>query len=89
MGKSINPMLLFKPSAEPIPVRPRSHRLDEFAASYSLTGCSPAGPVSASLVVFHLQTDGSYLSTASFKNNFALDLKARTRQTINIRGGPN
>ena len=27
---------------------PRSHRSDEFAAGYSLTGCSPAEPVSAS-----------------------------------------
>jgi hypothetical protein len=38
MGKSINPMLFFKPSAEPIPVRPRSHRLDEFAAKLFLDG---------------------------------------------------
>jgi hypothetical protein len=30
-------------------LRPRSHRLDEFAASYSLTGCTPALPASASL----------------------------------------
>ena len=29
-------------------LRPRTHRLDEFAASYSLTGCTPALPASAS-----------------------------------------
>src|SRR5436190_8909495 len=29
-------------------LRPRSHRLDEFAASYSLAGCTPALPASAS-----------------------------------------
>jgi hypothetical protein len=28
-------------------LRPRSHRLDEFAASYSLAGCTPALPASA------------------------------------------
>jgi nucleoside phosphorylase len=28
-------------------LRPRSHRLDEFAASYSLAGCTPAEPASA------------------------------------------
>src|SRR5579863_1580001 len=30
------------------PPRPRSHRLDEFAASYSSAGCTPALPASAS-----------------------------------------
>ncbi len=30
-----------------IRLHPRSHRLDEFAASYSLAGCSPAEPASA------------------------------------------
>ena len=29
-------------------LRPRSHRLDEFAASYSSAGCTPALPASAS-----------------------------------------
>jgi hypothetical protein len=28
-------------------LRPRPHRLDEFAASYSLAGCTPAEPASA------------------------------------------
>jgi hypothetical protein len=89
MSKSINPMLSFKPGTLPFPASPRSHRLDEFAAGYSLAGCSPALPTSASLTVFHLQAAGSYLSTVSFEKDFALDLKARKRQTINIRGGPN
>ena len=29
-------------------LRPRAHRLDEFAASYSLAGCTPALPASSS-----------------------------------------
>lgn len=31
----------------PVGLRSRGHRLDEFAASYSLAGCSPAAPASA------------------------------------------
>src|SRR5271165_6537597 len=48
MSRSINPISLFKTGTEPFPSSPRSHRLDESATSYSLTGCSPALPVSAS-----------------------------------------
>src|SRR5580658_8880367 len=35
------------------PASPRSHRLDESATGYSLAGCSPALPASASPAVFH------------------------------------
>jgi hypothetical protein len=38
---------------------------------------------------FHLQAARCYLSTVAFENHSELDLKARVRQTINIRGGPN
>jgi len=89
MSKSINPMLFLKPGTLPFPASPRSHRLDEFAAGYSLASCSPALLASASLAVFHLQGARSDLSTVSFEKDSALDLKARTRQTINIQGGPN
>ena len=89
MSKSINPMLSFKPGTLPFPASPRSHRLDEFAAGYSLAGCSPALPASASLAVLYLLATGSYLSTVSFEKISKLDSKARTRQNINIRGGPN
>jgi hypothetical protein len=89
MSKSINPMLSFEPGTLPFPASSRSHRLDEFAAGYSLAVCSPAWPASASLAAFHLQAAGIYLSTVSFEKDSALDLTARTRQTINIRGGPN
>jgi len=88
MSKSINPMLSFEPGTLPFPASSRSHRLDEFAAGYSLAGCSPALPASASLAVFYVQATGRYLSTVSFEKDSALDLKARIRQTINIRGGP-
>jgi hypothetical protein len=35
------------------PASPRPHRLDESATGYSLAGCSPALPASASPAVFH------------------------------------
>ena len=35
-----------------------SHRLDEFAASYSLAGCTPALPASASLADFSVPLNG-------------------------------
>ncbi len=83
MSKSINPMLFFKPGAEPIPVRPRSHRLDEFAASYSLAGCSPALPASASPTGIHLQPPPQICQPLPLRNpKLPLDLKARPRQTI-------
>ena len=37
---------------------PSSHRLDEFAASYSLAGCTPALPASASPAGFYLPSTG-------------------------------
>ena len=90
MSKSISPMLLLKkPGTKLFPASPRPHRSDEFAASYSLAVCSPAWPASASPAGFHLQAAGSYLSTVSFGKISKLDSKARTRQNINIRGGPN
>ena len=50
MGKSINPMCsLLQSEARPLPgLRLRSHRSDEFAASYSSAGWSPPEPASAS-----------------------------------------
>jgi hypothetical protein len=48
MGKSINPMCSSVPEAKSVSTPPPAfHRLDEFAASYSLAGCSPALPASA------------------------------------------
>jgi hypothetical protein len=34
--------------AKPLQLRPQCHRIDEFATGYSLAGCSPAEPASAS-----------------------------------------
>jgi hypothetical protein len=89
MSKSISPMLFLKSGAKLVPASPRSHRSDEFAAGYSSAVCSPAWPASASPDGFHLPAGGSYLSTVSFGKISKLDSKARTRQNINIRGGPN
>src|ERR1700686_4460931 len=63
MSKSINPMLFLKPDTGPFPARPPCHRLDEFADGYSLTGCSPALPVSASPASHHSRVDAGNLST--------------------------
>src|SRR5580698_7544087 len=89
MSKSISPMLFLMPEAKPFRASPRSHRSDEFAVGYSLAVCSPAWPASASPAGIHLQTAGSYLSTVSFGKISKLDSKARARQNINVRGGPN
>src|SRR5580658_1454482 len=89
MSKSISPMSLLKPGTKHFAASPRPHRSDEFAAGYSSTVCSPAWPASASPAGFHLQAAGSYLSTAAFGKISKLDSKARTRQNINIGGGPN
>jgi hypothetical protein len=89
MSKSIDPMSLLKSGTKLFTASPRSHRSDEFAASYSSAGCSPALPASASPAGFHLQAAGSFLSTLSFEEISKLDSKDRTRQNINIRGGPN
>ena len=52
-------MVFFQnPRRNPCGPRPGSHRLDEFAASYSLAGCTPALPASASPA-------GSYLPSTS------------------------
>ncbi len=50
MGKSIDPILSrLQTDGEVVSrLRRRHHRSDEFAASYSLAGCSPAEPTSAS-----------------------------------------
>ena len=91
MSKSINPMYLLYSEGEPFGTRPRSHRLDEFAAGYSLAGCSPALPASASPAGPHFQADQRNLSTVTIQNIEypPLDLKRRSRQNINTRGGPN
>jgi hypothetical protein len=91
MSKSINPMYFLYPEGEPLGLRPRSHRLDEFAAGYSLAGCSPALPASASPAGLHFQTNQRKLSTVTIQKIEypLLDLKRRSRQNINTRGGPN
>src|SRR5258708_32092432 len=54
MSRSINPMCFFlAPGAKQSPASPLPHRLDESATGYSLAGCSPALPASASPAVFH------------------------------------
>src|SRR5579864_6296004 len=54
MSRSINPMCsLFVARAKQSPASPLPHRLDESATGYSLAGCSPALPASASPAGFH------------------------------------
>jgi hypothetical protein len=47
------------------PASPRSHRLDESATGYSLAGCSPALPASASPAVFHAAPNRRKQSSAT------------------------
>jgi hypothetical protein len=89
MSKSISPMLSLKSGTKLIPASPRSYRSDEFAAGYSSAVCSPAWPASASPDGLHLPATESYLSIRFPRKISKLDSKARTRQTINIRVGPN
>src|SRR5277367_2932448 len=63
MSKSINPMLFLNRDTGLFPARCPCHRLDEFADGYSLTGCSPALPVSASPASHHSRVDTGNLST--------------------------
>src|SRR6266567_4412229 len=54
MSRSINPMCaFFVPGAKQSPASPLPHRLDESATGYSLAGCSPALPASASPAGFY------------------------------------
>jgi len=89
MSKSINPMYFFDPEGEPFGLRPRSHRLDEFAAGYSLAGCSPALPASASPTGLHFQTNPRNLSTVTIQKIEypPLDLKRQPRQNITLGVG--
>jgi len=82
--------MLFKTGTEPLPSSPRSHRLDESAAGYSLTGCSPALPVSASPTGLYRQAEDVHLSSNSNRTGDSpLDFGAAAGQTINYQGGPN
>jgi hypothetical protein len=47
-------VFFFRPGRGLRGLRPGTHRLDEFAVGYSLAGCSPAEPASASPAGFYL-----------------------------------
>src|SRR3990167_4916741 len=51
--------------ARPLPTAPPTHRLDEFPAGYSLAGCSPAEPASASPADAHSEVQ-SYRRSSVF-----------------------
>ena len=51
MSKSIDPMGGRNKAGYGPGAAPRAHRFDEFAAGYSLAGCAPAEPASASPAV--------------------------------------
>jgi hypothetical protein len=57
---------------------PGFHRFDEFATGYSLAGCTPAEPASASPIVFHLRAEARYLSTVSRRRIAGLQGSAET-----------
>jgi hypothetical protein len=55
----------FCAGAKQWPASPRPHRLDESATGYSLAGCSPALPASASPAVFHAAPNRRKQSSAT------------------------
>ena len=78
MSKSINPMFFLRSGTKQVRLRPGFHRLDEFATGYSLAGCTPAEPASASPIVFHLRAEARYLSTVSWRRIAGLQGSAET-----------
>ena len=87
MSKSINPMFFLRSGTKQVRLRPGFHRLDEFATGYSLAGCTPAEPASASPIVFHLRAEARYLSTVSWRTIAGLQVIGRDR--IPTSGGAN
>jgi hypothetical protein len=88
MGKSINPMFILKiQGGAAFGSALNLHRLDEFATGYSLAGCTPAEPASASPAGFHLRTSIIICQAFLKAGEYLLDLKGRPRQNINIRWG--
>src|SRR5580692_6796499 len=68
--------------------RPRPHRYDEFPAGYSLAGCAPAEPTSASPAAVHtaaktlgstikMQRTANHLLTACLTQGDNLTLRSR------------
>jgi len=89
MSKSIEMVLFPKSGAKFFPASPRPHRFDEFAVRLFLGGLLSSMARLRFTDRIHLRAAGSYLSTRSFGKISKLDSKARTRQNINIGGGPN
>ena len=89
MSKSIEMVLFPKSGAKFFPASPRPHRFDEFAVRLFLGGLLSSMARLRVTDRIHLRAAGSYLSTRSFGKISKLDSKARTRQNINIGGGPN
>src|SRR6266849_7365815 len=87
MSKSINPMFFLRSGTKQVRLRPGFHRLDEFATGYSLAGCTPAEPASASPIVFNLRAEARYLSTVSWRTIAGLQVIGRDR--IPTSGGAN
>ena len=86
MSKSISPMSLLKPGTKHFTASPRPHRSDEFAASYSSAGCSPAWPASASPAGIHLQAAGSFLSTRFLRGNIYTGLEGSDKAKYQHQG---
>ena len=71
-------MFFLRSGTKQVRLRPGFHRLDEFATGYSLAGCTPAEPASASPIVFHLRAEARYLSTVSWRRIAGLQGSAET-----------
>jgi hypothetical protein len=76
-------------------LRPGSHRLDESATGYSLAGCTPAEPASASPVGFIFnqptatvnrcrQKDGGFFDRQNEEFSIGIDIKSVPDKIVNL-----
>jgi hypothetical protein len=79
------PISLQNKPGQPWPDRPGAHRYDEFPAGYSLAGCAPAEPASASPAEAHYGA-GRNGSTIEKQRTVSSVLTACLTQGDNLKG---
>ena len=72
------------PGAAAVSHRSRAHRSDESPASYSLAGCSPAEPASASLARLILQCSRPFAKNFSANGNLSLFCLTHPRGSVYV-----
>jgi len=69
--------------------RPRCHRFDEFPTGYSLAGCAPAEPASASPVEFNMTKAHAVGKLFTANGNLSLILLSQPRGAVHPNGSAN